>query len=394
MRGLLRILLAAVFLAMLVGGGGVVAYDLHAARAALAAERETSQATSRSAARALEQQLRRPPGAALTRAAIIAGVGKAPRQLGPLGAATLYISPSGSDSNPCSSSLPCQSFDRGYHAAAPGDTVKVRGGTYSSQTITFDSSKTSPNDVYFLEEAGQTAFINGDLLIGNTSGSDGPDHITIDGVDGNDGIGTRCRVDDITIQNVAWPVPVISGSTNVTIRNSEFGPAVNRVFNITDGGCGITTTDVLIEKNYFHDSLVTDYVNPPPNGYHSECMQQDLGATLRLTIRRNLLQNCQDFGILFNGGNTNLLVQGNIIDNPFQRCGSVSPACPYPNAWTSAQLRAATPRGGRSVYVACNPLCSSDVMIRNNVAGGLIVADEGNVNVTIIDNTGGGAQSG
>ena len=51
-------------------------------------------------------------------------------------AATLYISTNGNDSNACSQSAPCSSFNGALTKAANGDIVEVSGGNYSSQTIT------------------------------------------------------------------------------------------------------------------------------------------------------------------------------------------------------------------------------------------------------------------
>ncbi len=63
--------------------------------------------------------------------------------------ANLYLSPSGSDSNPCSRTAPCLSLNRAYRVAKPGDVVEVADGTYGNQTINFDSTKTSTTDVVF-----------------------------------------------------------------------------------------------------------------------------------------------------------------------------------------------------------------------------------------------------
>ena len=45
-------------------------------------------------------------------------------------AATYYVSPSGSDSNPGSSAQPWRTVQKAANAAAAGDTVMVRAGTY------------------------------------------------------------------------------------------------------------------------------------------------------------------------------------------------------------------------------------------------------------------------
>src|SRR4051794_310549 len=50
-------------------------------------------------------------------------------------AATLYLSPSGSDSAACSQAAPCKTFSRAYSVAAAGSDVIVAGGTYGGQSL-------------------------------------------------------------------------------------------------------------------------------------------------------------------------------------------------------------------------------------------------------------------
>jgi hypothetical protein len=45
-------------------------------------------------------------------------------------AATYYVSPSGSDSNPCSQTSPCRTVRQGLTRLSAGDTLYIRGGTY------------------------------------------------------------------------------------------------------------------------------------------------------------------------------------------------------------------------------------------------------------------------
>jgi hypothetical protein len=152
------------------------------------------------------------------------------------------------------------------------------------------------------------------------------------------------------------------------------------VFNITAGGCAgdaaytETYAHIKILNNWFHDSVVTDYVNPPPNGYHSECLQQDLGYITDLQIIGNVMQNCQDFGILLNGRVKGLRVENNFIDNPFQRI----------QGQESATLKSATPRGGSSIRLS--GATSSDIVIRNNTVLGQLIVDSGNTNVVVTGN--------
>lgn len=55
-------------------------------------------------------------------------------------AAQLYISSTGSDSHPCTQSLPCLTLQRAVNVASNGDTIHIAAGTYA-QSLTTISSK-------------------------------------------------------------------------------------------------------------------------------------------------------------------------------------------------------------------------------------------------------------
>ncbi|HVU33666.1 MAG TPA: DUF1565 domain-containing protein [Opitutaceae bacterium] len=69
-------------------------------------------------------------------------------------AASYYVSPSGSDSNPGTLSSPFKSITKAQSVASSGDTVYLRGGTYSSFTIA--SSDSTYHYVHALNKAGIT----------------------------------------------------------------------------------------------------------------------------------------------------------------------------------------------------------------------------------------------
>jgi parallel beta-helix repeat protein len=60
---------------------------------------------------------------------------------------TYYVSPSGSDSNPCTQSSPCATPDHAFNLASPGQTVQVAAGTYDygSGAANFTKSGTAGN---------------------------------------------------------------------------------------------------------------------------------------------------------------------------------------------------------------------------------------------------------
>src|SRR5437762_2681430 len=61
--------------------------------------------------------------------------------------ANYYVSPTGSDSNPCSQSSPCATPDHAFNLASPGQTVQVAPGTYDygSSAAQFMKSGTAGN---------------------------------------------------------------------------------------------------------------------------------------------------------------------------------------------------------------------------------------------------------
>jgi parallel beta-helix repeat protein len=61
--------------------------------------------------------------------------------------ANYFVSPSGSDSNPCSQTSPCATPDHAFNLASPGQTVQVAAGTYDygSGAANFTKSGTAGN---------------------------------------------------------------------------------------------------------------------------------------------------------------------------------------------------------------------------------------------------------
>lgn len=61
--------------------------------------------------------------------------------------ASYFVSPTGSDSNPCSQSSPCATPDHAFNLASPGQTVQVAAGTYDygSSEVHFTNSGTAGN---------------------------------------------------------------------------------------------------------------------------------------------------------------------------------------------------------------------------------------------------------
>ncbi len=96
----------------------------------------------------------------------------------------LFVSPTGSDSNPCTEAKPCLTMGHAYQKAASGQTVRLLAGSYPEQHIAGDSSKTSGAHVVFAPASGASVRITGTIYV---LGS----HLTIEDM----------AVQDVTIGN-------------------------------------------------------------------------------------------------------------------------------------------------------------------------------------------------
>jgi hypothetical protein len=143
----------------------------------------------------------------------------------PPAGASLYISPSGSDSNPCTEAKPCLTMGHAYEKAAPGETVQMLAGSYPAQTLDGQSSKTSSSHVVFMPAPGAAVKVAGTI---NVLAS----HLTIEDI----------AVQDVTIGNYdqtpGWPNPTdvtlldltgrnfeIDSATHITVEGGSWGPA-------------------------------------------------------------------------------------------------------------------------------------------------------------------------
>src|SRR5437764_559929 len=83
-----------------------------------------------------------------------------------LAAATWYVAPTGSDSNPGTQASPFQSITKAQSVATSGDTVTLRGGTYSSFTIAGSDAnynyvhQISKSGIHYVNFTGETPVFN------------------------------------------------------------------------------------------------------------------------------------------------------------------------------------------------------------------------------------------
>jgi hypothetical protein len=244
----------------------------------------------------------------------------------------LAVSTSGSDSNPCSTSAPCATFDHAYHVAQPGQTVQVAGGTYPTETITSDPTKvTASTDVTFESAPGQLAIVSGLNIVQAA-------HITFVG----NSVATAQNLAGATSGITLMPTPSVvnsgafSGvgqcSTNITFRGIDQRMLiVNNSNNISVyggaiGGHNNTSGDTTVTPEYYTaNQQVCPDANPTGILFHG-VLFHDVTRDLAPTAHPDCLQ--------FSGtaGTT-------VEDSTFIRCGTSNIlARPALDIWTGAQI--------------------------------------------------------
>jgi hypothetical protein len=239
-------------------------------------------------------------------ALVLTAPGAAGREAAPV-AASVFISPSGSDRNACTRQAPCQSFMRGYEAAKPGQIVAVAAGRYDGQQeIPVDRAKTSPKDVVFRPANGAAVVVESLDVYGK--------HVEVRNVRIERDFYVKCGADDVTLRNSKAGLFFVRPATNVRIIRSEFGPSDKISQMGSSGDCRTAPNRVLLDRVYMHD------FTHPDDSRHMECLTVE--AADNLTIRNSRFYHCEDFDILFKHrgavlASRNILIENNWFDKPW-----------------------------------------------------------------------------
>ena len=220
--------------------------------------------------------------------------------------ASVFLSPAGSDSNPCSRAAPCRSLDRAYRVARPGEFVELAGGSYPTQDVNDDPSKTSEDDVVFRPAAGAAAVFGGIDVFG--------DHVEFRGIQSTQDFYVKCGADDVTLRNSKAALFFIRSATDVSFVDVEFGPSddISQIGHTEE--CQFSPDRILMERVYMHD-----FTHPDPS-VHMECLT--VQAANNLTIRNSRFHHCEDFDILLKHRvpvlrSDNMLFENNWFDKPW-----------------------------------------------------------------------------
>jgi hypothetical protein len=196
---------------------------------------------------------------------------------------SVFVSPTGSDSNPCTRARPCRSFNRAYHDARSGQTVRVAAGIYPGQTIGTDRTKSSTRDVVFARARGAIVVVTGDVIVSGR-------HVRLRGMRFLQGWQTRGSARDVTFSAIRAGYMLITSGSGIRVIGGEVYPGRNFAGDYdpmisTASGSGTPPRNILISRVRFHG-----WTRPPGSGFHTECLQ--IGAAVNLTIRKSRFWGC------------------------------------------------------------------------------------------------------
>jgi hypothetical protein len=225
--------------------------------------------------------------------------------------ASVFVAQAGSDANSCTADAPCQSFQRAYLAALPGQVVEVAAGAYPSQSVGEDATKSGGPVVVFRPARGAAVVldelaiegaswmtIRGMRVVGSMAatstdaGAAGSHHVTFDSM-------------------TAPTIRIVGPVSDITVRGGSFGGTVDNQPQVKKYNQGDPDSsrprNILIDGAYFHDYLRSG------SSVHTECFQVINVDTL--TIRNSRFDNCDgtgDIGIT-DGPHDNITLENNFL---------------------------------------------------------------------------------
>ena len=256
----------------------------------------------------------------------------------PLPAPSIFVATAGSDGNPCTAAAPCQSFDRAYHAAAPGQVVQVAAGSYPEQIMNADSSHGSGGKVTFVPAPNASVSVNW-IRLGRNYVDPSPSNVEFRRFTGGGFISRRGT--GVSFVNSVMQTFNVDGTSNVSISGGSVGGVVgeNPAIATWKGDPeDVVPTNILVDRVLFHDIVM----KTPQD--HMECLHV-MDAT-NLVIRNSHFARCDTFTLnvgIDRYGLHHVLIENNVLEHS---------TATYGQSYYSLSLRLGT-----------------DVTIRNNSLG-------------------------
>ena len=306
---------------------------------------------------------------------LVAGVAGGRKDARP--AASVWVSPSGSDERSCRKRAePCASLDRAYRAARPGEVVEIAAGRYGEQAILADPSKSGTKHV-LVRPAKDARVTVEQLVLGSGDGGDGPRHLTIRGL--RTAFAGRDRQRPVTVLPGTRDVDLVGldagnftiwGAAGVRVLGGDWGPcaigpdAPCGNVKIDAGPEGYPTEDVLVQGARIHDFRFGPECYGGGEDCHFECMY--VNGSRNVTIRGSKFRDCALFDIFatVSGpdgarvGHEGLTIESNWFDTPWDESGPTTSARRRASAIALAWCDS-SPRGYRRVSIRNNSFQSN-----------------------------------
>jgi hypothetical protein len=202
----------------------------------------------------------------------------------PSQSANLFVSPQGSDSNPCTQSAPCASLNGAYQKANAGDVVQIASGTYPNQVIGSRASLRNLSPGCFVASPGQCVHfvgsnvtINGSLEIhGSSVWVDGGSSASSPGISATGYVDTEADStsvypDHVVVQGTHSTSFGVFNANTVTFRWMDVGPAT------VTSGCAIAQGPGMENKIGFGGGITVVPTNITLDGLHIHDQNGDSG---------------------------------------------------------------------------------------------------------------------
>jgi uncharacterized protein DUF1565 len=227
---------------------------------------------------------------------------------------SLFISPTGSNSNPCTEAQPCLTMGHAYEKAAAGQTVLLLAGSYSGQTIP-GASKSGTAHVVFAPAPGASAKVTSTIYVFGS-------HVTLEGlavqdvVIGNyDEEPGRPNPTDVSLLDLTGRNFEIDSATDITVEGGSWGPASacggpygGDNNSIREPIPGVAPENILINDTVIHDVQSYNLV-----GCHIEGLAIFAGNHVTVSNSRFYGNSVYDVFMQANSGGSpnNITLKGN-----------------------------------------------------------------------------------
>jgi parallel beta-helix repeat protein len=210
---------------------------------------------------------------------------------------TLFVSPTGSDSNDGrSANTAFRSIGQAARVAQAGDVVDIRGGTYN-EYVALANSGTAEKPIVFAGHPGETVVLDGSSVAPDPTLTPGNMHGAVVSLSGD-----YVTIKNLEVTKSAGPGVQINGNHDVVDAlhiHGNFGPGVN-TWKASYG---------LIQNSTVHDN----YDRRPNSSIDGDTGDGiHIGLSNNMTVRNNAVYHNSDDGIDCWDGNNNL-VEGNTI---------------------------------------------------------------------------------